>query len=136
MAALIGLFVGGIIGKLAFGDREAVLFAIVGFVVGAFVSRSRDRDRFRKPRDEALASGAGVPATLASAAPQPLAERVAALERRVAELERAAAGRARATAEATSSAPPPLDDAAPRPRALPRRRRSSRRRPHRCSPQR
>jgi uncharacterized membrane protein len=95
MAALVGLFVGAIVGKLAFGDWAAVLFAAAGFLIGALASRARERSRYRKPdappagSPDAAATAAG-DARLAVVVPT-LAERVAALERRVAELEQIAA---------------------------------------------
>ena len=103
MAALIGLFVGAVIGKLIFGDWGAALFALVGFFAGAMGLRWRDRERFRKPvpgevavspttvfRPEGVVPQLRAEMSSGVAPPMILADRLAALERRVAELERAA----------------------------------------------
>jgi len=132
MGALIGLFVGAVVGKLMFGDWGAALFALVGFFVGAMITRRKDRERFRKPepeskplsltavfRPEALAEKQAMPAVAAVATALPptvLAERVAALERRVADLERAAGFVASPIAPAAAS---PIETPAAVERSMP-----------------
>jgi uncharacterized membrane protein len=101
MAALIGLFVGAVVGKLMLGDWGAALFAIIGFFVGVLIAKRKDRETFRKPEPESAPAPVNAasrpemlgepttPASAAAASPTTLPDRVAALERRVAELERA-----------------------------------------------
>ena len=87
MAALIGMFIGAIVGKLVFGDWAAALLAIVGFIAGAMLFRRRDRERFRKPAADAQPL-APPTVTAHAVAAMTIDQRIAALEHRVAELER------------------------------------------------
>ena len=49
MLALVGLVVGALAGRLAWGEWGALIGALVGFVAGALVTTQRERSAHRKP---------------------------------------------------------------------------------------
>jgi len=92
MAALIGLFVGALVGNLLWHDWGAALGGIAGFLVGAKLLATRvapaNRDRAMAALPPAN-SGAGREPTAAPDAGPALLRRIGELERRVSDLEHA-----------------------------------------------
>jgi len=85
MAALIGLFVGALVGNLLWHDWGAALGGIAGFLVG--VKLLPRRAAAAKPLPERAAMSPPTADATASGADHALRERVAELERRVTSLE-------------------------------------------------
>jgi len=128
MAALIGLFVGALVGNLLWHDWGAALGGIAGFLVG--VKLLPRRAAAAKPLPESAAASAtppagAVPAGVAgSGTDHALRERIAELERRVSGLEKALADAGVRVAQPPAEEvivgqqPAPQDASEPSPRSM------------------